>query len=453
MTSKTLARFQCSRIRLLRALLLLVSTSSLLIVLKQTNLLAYEAERNLNWTQYWEGRQIVDRMGYQSSKKRMIQEAHNQTDPVLRDGTSSDSCQRKRVTSDGNKFDARKLILFWNKLETFSYYGFHGDQFDFDGICGGDCCRTSARLTSFAEADAVIFTIKDVKSWNGFPKDRQIKRSDVVGFPKHAHSNQVFVLFHIEAPARFTRLRWDAYNRIFNLTYTYLSHPDTDIHVRYGRILPRPTDNPYTMPNSSVLAKKTNLVAWAVSNCYPSNVRNEYVRKLQKYISVDIYGKCGSMNLNCTFKQEGCFDVIAGRYMFFLAFENSHCQEYVTEKMYRTLTMDLIPIVMGGADYRSRFPPHSYIDAKEFKSPERLAKYLLKLANDTRKYLSYFDWKKTLVSDNVHDAAHNLGLCKLCDILHDPDYVYKSPYFDYRSYYSPKKYCLSRAHQKRLFGL
>ncbi len=363
------------------------------------------------------------------------------------------ACVGKKLTPDTNKSRTEKLILFWNKLDTFSFYGFQDDEFNFQDICGTDRCRTTYRKSMFVEADAVIFTIKNVLSWKGFPKEKFIKKSDVVGYPKHSHANQVFVLFHIEAPARFQRLPWHRFNRIFNLTYSYLRHPDTDIQVEYGRIIPRPINDPYIATKARILTNKTRLVAWAVSNCFPSNVRNEYVRELRKHIPVDVYGACGNLSLNCAFKEEGCFDGVAKRYFFFLAFENSHCKDYVTEKLYRTLTMDLVPVVMGGADYRKLLPSHSYIDAKDFKSPRNLAEYLLKLANNTEEYLSYFGWKKNLIADNVHDAAYNLGLCKLCDILHDPDYVYKSPCFDYRSYYSAKKYCLPLAHQKRLFGV
>ena len=159
------------------------------------------------------------------------------------------------------------------------------------------------------------------------------------------------------------------------------------------------------------------------------------------------------MRLNCSYREEGCFDFMAREYKFYLAFENSYCKEYVTEKMYRTLAMDIVPVVYGGADYRSMFPNHSYINVEDFKSPKQLADYLLKLANDTEEYRSYFVWKKTLMADTIHNAAHNLGLCRLCDILHDPDYEYKSPCFDYGKYYNPRTYCASLARQRTLIGL
>jgi hypothetical protein len=39
-------------------------------------------------------------------------------------------------------------------------------------------------------------------------------------------------------------------------------------------------------------------VAWFVSNCHESNTRKKYTQELQKYIPVDIYGKCGTKKLS-----------------------------------------------------------------------------------------------------------------------------------------------------------
>ena len=40
--------------------------------------------------------------------------------------------------------------------------------------------------------------------------------------------------------------------------------------------------------------------------------------------------------------------------MFYLAFENSNCKDYATEKFYISLDMAIVPIVMGGANYSGR---------------------------------------------------------------------------------------------------
>jgi len=80
-------------------------------------------------------------------------------------------------------------------------------------------------------------------------------------------------------------------------------------------------------------------------------------------------------------------------YKFYLSFENSFCTGYVTEKFYKALELDIIPVVMGGADYKARAPPKSYIDVLDFDTPAELAAFLLDLAGNEEEYLSYFWWK------------------------------------------------------------
>ncbi len=107
--------------------------------------------------------------------------------------------------------------------------------------------------------------------------------------------------------------------------------------------------------------------------------REVYVRELQKYINVDIYGQCGDLS-GCP-RSEGndCPKRLATKYKFYLAFENAICEEYVTEKFTRTMTYPTVPIVMGGADYSSFAPENSHINVFDFQSAEHLAKYLLYL--------------------------------------------------------------------------
>ena len=57
-------------------------------------------------------------------------------------------------------------------------------------------------------------------------------------------------------------------------------------------------------------------------------------------------------------------------YKFALAFENSQCRDYVTEKFWRILNTTLsVPIVMGGGDYEQLAPPNSFLDVRNFSSP------------------------------------------------------------------------------------
>ena len=46
-----------------------------------------------------------------------------------------------------------------------------------------------------------------------------------------------------------------------------------------------------------------------------------------------------------------CHTNIAKQYWFYLAFENSICNDYITEKLWRTLQTQTVPVVMGGGNY------------------------------------------------------------------------------------------------------
>ena len=50
---------------------------------------------------------------------------------------------------------------------------------------------------------------------------------------------------------------------------------------------------------------------------------------------VDIYGVCGNGEFVCERYEQGkCFQRLKEDYFFYLAFENSNCRDYVTEKFF-----------------------------------------------------------------------------------------------------------------------
>ena len=120
-------------------------------------------------------------------------------------------------------------------------------------------------------------------------------------------------------------------------------------------------------------------IAWIVSHCHTSSDREGYVRELQKHISVDIYGHCG--NHECP--DGDCLKYISENYKFYLSFENSLCKDYVTEKFFKAMSYDILPIVYGGAKYEEIAPPNSYINVlPNYENPEDLANYLKYLINN-----------------------------------------------------------------------
>lgn len=159
----------------------------------------------------------------------------------------------------------------------------------------------------------------------------------------------------------------EKYNTFFNLTWTYKLDSDTVLPYivvknESGQIIGPRKDMHWIKVNEmnetsshirNKLQKKRIAAAWFVTNCYmaPSG-RLQFVAELQKELAkygqrVDIYGGCG----NNTCAGDECFALIESTYYFYLAFENSFSEDYVSEKVLLGLEHYAVPVVFGTANY------------------------------------------------------------------------------------------------------
>ncbi|CAG2166442.1 unnamed protein product [Oppiella nova] len=130
-------------------------------------------------------------------------------------------------------------------------------------------------------------------------------------------------------------------------------------------------------------------------------------------------------------------------YKFYLAFENSNCRDYITEKFYvnglghNSLDYNLIPIVMGAHpdDYRRSSPPHSYIHVDDFESPKALAKYLHLLSSNPHLYNQYFEWKSS------GEFINTYFWCRVCALLHAQHPKPSRSYRDISEWWAPTTAC------------
>ena len=158
-----------------------------------------------------------------------------------------------------------------------------------------------------------------------------------------------------------------------------------------------------------------------------------------KYIPIDVYGSCGS--LSCPRDQtKQCEQMIEKKYKFYLAFENSLCQEYVTEKLWSTMKMNVVPVVMGIANYSSILPPHSYIDVRDFKTVSDLAEFLKLLDKHNDLYNAYFLWKRYYDVFDWHMGTR--FACSLCEYMNRSDGNTKT-YHSISAFWNKNKQCLS----------
>ena len=102
-------------------------------------------------------------------------------------------------------------------------------------------------------------------------------------------------------------------------------------------------------------------------------------------------------------------------FQFYFSFENSLCVDYITEKFFKVLNNNVIPVVLNGVNMTQHAPPHSYIDIKDFKNLKGkrfsfllkviiksftdAAKYMIKVSEDDKLFSSYFWWRDFYIAN------------------------------------------------------
>ncbi|CAG0894893.1 unnamed protein product [Cyprideis torosa] len=232
-------------------------------------------------------------------------------------------------------------------------------------------------------------------------------------------SNQIWVLYMLESPFHTAHGKKNAVN--WTATYRH----DSDLVAPYDKWVYYDPRVKRKQVQKNYATGKTKKVAWFVSNCGAKNGRLEFAKELSKYIDVDIYGRCGKRM--CSRWDPKCFNLLNSDYKFYLAFENSNCRDYITEKLFKNglshdilpiviFSHDILPIVMGAhpEDYARATPVHSFIHVEDFAGPKELADYLHHLDRNDDLYNEYFEWKGT------GEMINTAFWCRLCAMAHEP---------------------------------
>lgn len=321
-----------------------------------------------------------------------------------------------------------KNILLWNGYERIEMNvflrGFHTNS------CPYINCRVTTDRHSnwLGKFDAIIFNMAVIHQTDKLPPTNT------------RESHQKYIFFTQESPFYHKENFKTDYIKYFNWTMSYL--PESNIPYPYGRIEPQQV----VISKSHTRKNKAKLVAWFVSHCNTTqSQREKYVKELQKYISIDIFGLCGP--LKCSWDEHTgishpeCYEMLENDYKFYLSFENSLCSDYVTEKFYSILKYYVVPVVMGRANYSKIAPPYSFIDSLRY-SPKELADYLLLLDANETLYERYFEWKTSYIIRSGYEEMSGRALCSLCTALNLED-GRKEMSVDVWSTWSPTTRCLN----------
>ncbi|NWX06169.1 FUT6 fucosyltransferase, partial [Caloenas nicobarica] len=296
-------------------------------------------------------------------------------------------------TSAPPKGERTLTILLW----TWPF----GQRFHFincSELYGSPNCRFTLNRSWSRKADAVIVHHRDA-CWNTKRLARQPRLP-----------SQRWIWFNLESPSHSPNL--GAMKNLFNLTMSY--RKDSDIFTPYGEL------QLLDQPQSLSIPLKTKLVAWVVSHWREDSHRVKFYHELKKHITVDVYGQ-----RHLPLPRDKLLLTVS-QYKFYLAFENSQHEDYITEKLWwNALSSGTVPVVLGPPreSYERFVPPDSFIHVDDFASAADLAQYLRELSNDTERYQRYFQWHKWLKP--VVRVGWATRVCKACHFLQTTEVGYR----------------------------
>jgi len=323
-----------------------------------------------------------------------------------------------------------KLILYYTKFFGSDYWynkdknEVYSNDFSLNNCpISVNACHITTDRKLFSTSDASLIHLREsinYKKLNKLPRQ----------------TNQRLVFFLKESPMHSPILSSKQHGQIFNYTQTY--RPDSDITATTLRdffwLFNQKIYLNYDFQSIIETKKDGKILVAIVSNCGGSSNRLKYINELKQHISVDVYGKCGKP---CPTVSD-CRQYVYSTYKFYLAFENSLCDEYVTEKFFLALhSARIIPVVLGWARYDHYIPSTGYIDVRNFTSPGELATYINYLDKNTTAYLEYFQWRQYALHIKLPKY-----MCELCLKLFLDDRDHKQQSLEHiNEYWNSKTQC------------
>lgn len=294
----------------------------------------------------------------------------------------------------------KQYLIAWQEVPTYIRWRPKAFARGFD-ICQYSNCKLTEEPGCLSKSDAVIF------------KGRHLPKE----FP-YRPLGQIWIFAEDETPyhydvfgAAYKESKWSS---AFNWTMTY-DHSNTDIFLPYGEIRKRETKDYRNFLN--IAKNKTKDAVIVTSNCNPPSKRQFYINGLKAFIDVDVLGECGE-KWNCGEKwiHNDCFKTLTMPYRFYLAFENSFCRNYVTEKFFENFNYDIVIVSRSARieNYGTFYlPEEAYISTADFNSVEELGLYLQSISNNYTKYAELLHSKSKYYSPGFEET-YQKALCDLC---------------------------------------
>ena len=316
--------------------------------------------------------------------------------------------------------NATVTILFWSSLYGTSPWVSKTHTVECREWGGYQCVRTSEKHR-FNTSDAIVFHSRASDLFTSVKQALALTRLQ----------HQRWVLYAGgESPVNTPDLGF--LNGRINWTGSYMTDAE---FVGGAFVVPGIFQDGFNSTRN-YLENRTGMAAILVSHCVPE--RMDWVKKLQKYIDVDVYGKCGTFHCD---SREKCYKALC-KYRFYLSFENSYCKDYITEKFYdNSLKNEIVPVIIAQVNTSSTFylkvPPGSFINALDFHTVKDLAEHMKTVGSRPDLYNEYFRWRSVY---NIKFGYASKIFCDLCKRLHLDRHSVNS-YPNIASWFSFKQRC------------
>lgn len=253
-------------------------------------------------------------------------------------------------------------ILLWYQVPVFE--NTPGRQYFISRNCSFQNCFLTANRSFFS--DILYFDVILFDSLQIYVANR------IFDIPSARSAKQLYIFMSNEPASMYPITSF--YNGFFNHTFTYKL--DSDVPWRFYVVRNRTSNmiiapkmdakwidikdmEPISEDFKSKLHNKNQAAAWLVSHCNTISRREDLTARLKTELEtynliLDIKGRCVDPDEPpCNYWNDRCHRWVGDHY-FYLAFENSLSEDYVTEKILTATKNFVIPIVFGGANY-SRF--------------------------------------------------------------------------------------------------
>ena len=291
-------------------------------------------------------------------------------------------------------------------------------------------CKFTCDKSFIDHADVLLFhesdLKKDVSKNKNYYNELKSKTND--------RFNQIWLLWNDEANPVNSNL--DAFK--FNWTMSY-RHDSEVFDCSYGCIYTKSEEVSDDVLNlKKEYLKRQRQALSFISNC-DSKLRLELASKFKTHFPLKIYGTCAkyvaSKMENYLFnyfknllfqpkclRNSVCEAAEFNSSLFYLSFESKNCSNYITEKLWRILNTNMIPVVFqpNKIFYELNAPPDSFIHAQDFDyDPVKLANYLDSVSKDFNLYLKHQKWKYNFDIVYIGKQVENRRLCQLCTRLNE----------------------------------